>query len=70
MEKNQRWYTVTQTAEEAGVTVSYVRKLLRANVIRGEKIGPRAWMIPLNEVKKICEYEEGHIGRPRSGRKK
>jgi excisionase family DNA binding protein len=48
-----KYLTVTQAADAANCTVSYVRQLLRANKIQGEKAGERAWMVPVSEVPKI-----------------
>jgi len=48
-----KYLTVTQAAEAASCTVSYVRQLLRANKIKGEKAGERAWIVPISEVSKI-----------------
>lgn len=64
-----KYYTVTQAAEIAGCTVSYVRQLLRKEEIRGEKIGERAWLIPVSQIAKLKESPSGKPGRPRSGKK-
>jgi excisionase family DNA binding protein len=64
------YYTVTQAAELAGVTVSYVRQLLRTKKIRGEKFGERAWVIPANQLEKLKSSPTGKQGRTRIGQKK
>jgi len=64
------YYTVTQAAELAGVTVSYVRQLLRTKKIRGEKFGERAWVIPANQLEKLRGSPTGKQGRTRIGQKK
>jgi excisionase family DNA binding protein len=65
----KKYYTVTQAAEIAGCTVSYVRRLLRENLIAGEKIGERAWVIPANQLEILKQSPTGKPGRPRSGKK-
>jgi excisionase family DNA binding protein len=65
----KKYYTVTQAAELAGVTVSYVRKLLRNNEIVGEKFGERAWIIPANQLEKMQSSPTGKKGKPRIGKK-
>jgi excisionase family DNA binding protein len=52
---NKTFYTVTEAADNAGCTVSYIRQLLRAGKLKGEKVGDRAWLIPLTEVKNILK---------------
>ena len=64
-----KYYTVTQAAELAGVTVSYVRQLLRDKKIAGEKIGARAWIIPANQLEKLKTSPTGKHGRTRVGKK-
>jgi len=51
--ETRKQYTVTQAAELAGCTVSYVRQLLRAKKIKGEKLGERAWVIPAKQLEKL-----------------
>jgi hypothetical protein len=65
----KKYYTVTQAAQEAGCTVSYVRRLLRLKIISGEKLGERAWVIPVNQLEKLRCAPEGKPGRPRIGKK-
>ena len=64
-----KYYTVTQAAELAGVTVSYVRQLLRNEKIKGEKFGERAWIIPANQLEKLRSEPDSKLGRPRIGKK-
>jgi excisionase family DNA binding protein len=61
----QKFYTVTQAAESSGVTVSYVRQLLRAGKLQGEKIGERAWILPSNQIDVLRIKATSGIGRPR-----
>lgn len=63
-----KYYTVSQAAELAGVTVSYVRYLLRERKIKGEKFGERAWVIPVNQLDKLTKKLD-NVGRPRIGKK-
>jgi len=65
----KKYYTVTQAAELAGCTVSYVRKLLRDKKIAGEKFGERAWIIPANQLEKLKCSPTGKPGKPRIGKK-
>jgi len=65
----KNYLTVTQAAELAGVTVSYVRLLLRTEKIKGEKFGERAWVIPVNELEKLKNSPTGKHGKPRIGKK-
>ena len=65
---SEKYYTVAQAAELAGVTVSYVRLLLRQDKIKGEKIGERAWVIPIGQLAKL-KNKTDNVGRPRTGKK-
>lgn len=65
----KKYLTVVQAANEAGCTVSYVRKLLRDGVVSGEKFGERAWVIPLNQLEKLKVSPTGKPGKPRIGKK-
>ena len=66
----KKYFTVTQAAELTGVTVSYVRQLLRRKEISGEKLGERAWIIPANQLEKLKTSPTGKTGKPRTGEKK
>jgi len=66
----KKYMTVEQAATAAGCTVSYVRQLLRAQVITGEKFGERAWVIPINQLEKLQTSPTGKSGKPRIGKKK
>jgi excisionase family DNA binding protein len=68
LEKN--YMTVEQAASEAGCTVSYVRQLIRANIILAERFGRRAWVIPVNQLEKLQNSPTGKKGKPRIGKKK
>lgn len=59
-----KYLTVTQAADAANCTVSYVRQLLRANKIQGEKAGERAWMVPVSEVPKIKKTKSEKTSKP------
>ncbi len=64
-----KYYSVSQAAEMTGVTVSYVRQLLRNKKIIGEKVGERAWVIPANQLGKLSKVTQSNLGRPRTKRK-
>ncbi len=62
-----KFYTVSQAADKVGVTVGYIRRLLRESLIIGEKVGERAWMIPAWQVDVLAKGSlTGKAGRPRS----
>jgi len=42
---DKQWVTVTQASELMGVTVGWVRLLLKTNKLAGWKVGPRAWLL-------------------------
>ena len=65
----KKYLTVIQAADQAGCTVSYVRRLLRNGVISGEKFGERAWVIPINQLEKLKSSPTGRNGKPRTGKK-
>lgn len=62
-------YTVTDFAATAGVTVSYVRQLLRARKIKGIKLGARAWVLPASELSKLAKLSTESKGRKRISEK-
>jgi excisionase family DNA binding protein len=64
-----KYHTVTEAAELAGCTVSYVRRLLRHKHIEGEKIGLRAWIIPHDQIQKLKVSPTGKAGKPRIQKK-
>lgn len=53
MTKQPQFVSVTEAAEFVGVSTGYLRKLLRGEKIPGVKIGPRAWVIPTNQLEKL-----------------
>jgi excisionase family DNA binding protein len=62
-----RFFTVSQAAAYIGCTESYIRQLLRAQIIAGEKIGQRAWIIPISEAEHLKKSTPtGKPGRPRA----
>jgi len=56
--------TLTEAARELGVDPSTLRYRLKRGDMRGDKAGPRAWLIPREEVARLKE-----IGRMKPGRK-
>ena len=59
-----RMLTVAEVASRLGVTESYVCRLLRDGVMKGDKIGRKIWIVPEPEVEKF--RDEPEVGRPRS----
>lgn len=47
-------YTVTELAEEAAVSVAYVRRLVADGKIEGRKVGP-LWTIPADEARRFIQ---------------
>jgi excisionase family DNA binding protein len=62
---DRKYYTVSQAAELAGCTSSYVRRLLRANKVEGLKVGERAWILSEEEIEKLKESPTGRHGHHR-----
>lgn len=56
---------VTEAAEAIGITASRLRQMLRAKDVKGEKVGPRAWLVPQKEVDRL-KKNPSKRGRPRS----
>ena len=56
--------TLTDAARELGVDPSMLRYRLKRGDMQGEKIGPRTWLIPVEEVRRLKA-----IGRMKPGRK-
>jgi len=46
---DKEWVTVTQASELMGVTVGWVRLLLKTNKLVGWKVGPRAWLLKVSD---------------------
>lgn len=55
MEEHKSIRTSRELAQEAGLTVSYIRRLLRNGIIKGEKPGGRDWLISDDEAKRWLE---------------
>lgn len=54
--------TVKQAAKALGYHPDHVRRLLRAGVIRAEKVGGLVWLIDQEEVNRIKrEQENGRL---------
>ena len=54
--------TVTEAAAELGLTVHAVAKRLRRGQMKGERVSPRLWLVPREEVERWKE-----IGRMKPG---
>ena len=44
--------TVAETARELGLSVEGIQKRLRTGVMRGERVSPRLWLVPRDEVER------------------
>jgi excisionase family DNA binding protein len=56
--------TLADAARELGLDPSTLRYRLKRGDMRGEKVGPRTWLIPRDEIERWR-----HIGRQKPGRK-
>lgn len=56
--------SVTRAAEIIGCTTGRVRQLLRAEELRGKKLGPRAWLVSRVDAEKLADAP-APTGRPR-----
>ena len=65
---NDKFLTISQAAEEIGVTAGRVRQMICWGEIQGEQIPPEPrkgrWLIPLSEVKRVAAVKPT-TGRPR-----
>jgi len=59
----QDFLTVSQAADRIGITSGRLRQMLRANEIEGVKMGPRMWLLAVDEVDKLDKPQQR--GRPR-----
>jgi hypothetical protein len=57
--------SVTDAAEIIGCTTGRVRQLLRANELRGKKLGARAWAVSRVDAEKLAGTK-APTGRPRN----
>lgn len=64
-----KWYSIQEAAAEIGCTTGYVRQLLASDVLAGEKVGQRAWLVTKESVKKFQRIPK-KTGRPRLSEKK
>lgn len=62
---NGSFLGVTEAARAIGITTSRLRQMLRAKLVRGEKVGPRAWLVSKKEVERLRKNPSKR-GRPRS----
>ena len=56
--------TLTEAARELGLDPSTLRYRLQRGAMRGDKVGPRAWLIPREEIERLKA-----VGRMKPGRK-
>lgn len=52
----ERPLTTQEAAADLGYHTNYVRRLLRAGVLRGERVGP-FWLIPRQEVERVKDLQ-------------
>jgi excisionase family DNA binding protein len=60
-----RWLTIEQAMEVMGVTDSYIRSLLRAEKISGQKISGKCWLVDAKSAREFAKVSPG-TGRPRT----
>lgn len=60
--------TVEKAAKALGVTTGRIRQMLRAEILEGQKINERAWIVDPDSLKKAEKIEQT-VGRPRNGKK-
>lgn len=59
--------SVADAAEIIGCSDSRVRQLLRAGELRGIKVNERAWVVEVNDAKRVAKIEHT-VGGPRGPR--
>ena len=67
MEVQRDMLTVAEAAEELGLTVRGVQERLLRGAMRGERLTPRMWVIPREEVERWRGKGKMKPGRPRAG---
>jgi hypothetical protein len=55
-----------EAAEAYGCTMSYLRRLARAGRVWTEKVGPRAYVFNLDEIKQLARRKDGGRLRKRA----
>lgn len=58
-----RWLSVHEAKQILNCSQSYVRYLIRTEVLRGQKIGPRAWVVDIATVEEFKQKPK-KTGRP------
>lgn len=61
-----RYLSVTEAADELGLTVGRIRQMLLAGEMEGHKLGEKQWAIAVAEVQKHKDVPQTR-GRPRRG---
>lgn len=61
---DNKWMTIPEVVDVLGCTSSYVRRLLRDEVLTGRKVGQRAWVVDAKSVQKFSKKPK-KTGRPR-----
>ncbi len=57
----------TQAADFLKMTPGRVRQLARAGILKGYRLGPRAWVFERVELERFAAEERPGPGRPRKG---
>lgn len=65
---DNKWMTIQEVVEAIGCTPSYVRRLLRDQVLSGRKVGERAWVVDAKSVSNFSKKPK-KTGRPRTNPK-
>ena len=64
-EGERNMLTVAEAAEELGISVRGVQERLLRGAMRGERLTPRMWVIPRDEVERWRDKGRLKPGRPR-----
>jgi excisionase family DNA binding protein len=65
---DNKWLSVTEVAEMAGCTDSYVRWLIRQDKLKHQQVGRKTYLVPLAEARKFADTPR-KTGRPRKSEK-
>lgn len=59
-----KFCSVQEAADKLGCTTGYMRQLLIAEVIKGEKLSERVWLVSIESLNTYAKREI-KVGRPR-----
>ena len=63
-----KWLTIEEATEVIGCTPSYVRFLLRKELVLGKKLSPRTWLVDVKSARTFAKAPK-KTGRPRRSEK-